>query len=290
MGLGDDDHAADAERVELVEDDVHDGGLGPLCRLDQGALDRFEVVDGVRVAIEQLEKQVPSQRVQSSSPPLTDPAIYRTSPATSLHVAVWAAKKVFATGEICFTLGSVSPHCKKKTRAHVDLVRTPPHRRRLRASLTPPAAPVNGPRAAPSRSVAPRSFPSAHRPSSAAAWCRRAGDGAAPRRRRADAPPAARRRRSRPRVAPESGCPPSESRRDGSEWRHRGSESRRGPKLDVAGIASASFGGCRRSPRHHWSHFSLAFVRRLGKVTEDFSPPWWRHGDWRRELTVRRSE
>ena len=59
-----------------------------------------------------------------------DPAIYRTSPATSPLVAVRAAKKFFATGEICFTVGSVPPHCKKKTRRRVDLVGTRPRRRR----------------------------------------------------------------------------------------------------------------------------------------------------------------
>jgi len=32
--FGDDDDATDAERVELVEDHVDDGGLGPLCRFD----------------------------------------------------------------------------------------------------------------------------------------------------------------------------------------------------------------------------------------------------------------
>jgi hypothetical protein len=61
---------------------------------------------------------------------LTDPAIYRTSLATSPHVAVWAAKKFFATDEICFTVGSVQPHCKKKTRPRVDFAAAPPHRDR----------------------------------------------------------------------------------------------------------------------------------------------------------------
>src|SRR5262245_15123482 len=141
MGFGDDDDATDAERVELVEDHVDDSGLGPLCRFDQGALDRFQVVDGVRVAVEQLEEQVPSQRVQSTVPPLTDPAIYRTSLATSPHVAFWAAKKFFATDEICFTVGSVQPHCKKKTRPCLDFAAAQPRRDRDRASLTPPPSP-----------------------------------------------------------------------------------------------------------------------------------------------------
>src|SRR5262249_42564965 len=81
VGLCDDDDSADAERVELVEEDVDDGRLGPLCGLDQGSLDRLEAVDGVSVAVEHLEQQVSSQSVQASGPPF-DPFIYRTSPAT----------------------------------------------------------------------------------------------------------------------------------------------------------------------------------------------------------------
>src|SRR5207249_978779 len=76
MGLGDDDDAADAEGVELVEDDVDDGGLGSLRRLDQGFLHRLEAVDHVGVAIEQLDQQVPSQGVQSSGLPSSDPGVY----------------------------------------------------------------------------------------------------------------------------------------------------------------------------------------------------------------------
>src|SRR5436309_1782932 len=81
VGFRDDDDSADAERVELVKDDVDDGRLGPLRCLDQGPLDGLEVVDGVRVAVEHLEQQVSSQGIQASGPPF-DPFIYRTSPAT----------------------------------------------------------------------------------------------------------------------------------------------------------------------------------------------------------------
>jgi hypothetical protein len=124
-----------------VEDHIDDGGLGPLCRFDQGALDRFKIVDGVRVAVEQLEKQVPSQRVQSTVPPLTDPAIYRTSPATSPHVAVWVAKKVFGHRRNLFhSRVRVTPLQEKNTfapRFGRHGASTPP----LRVSLTTPETP-----------------------------------------------------------------------------------------------------------------------------------------------------
>jgi hypothetical protein len=49
-------------------------------------------------------------------------------------------------------------------------------------------------------------------------------------------------------------------------------------------------GGAPSGPADKTVHFSLALAERIGKVTEDFSPPWWRHGDWRRDPSVRRSE
>src|SRR2546422_7417908 len=94
VGLSDDDHSADSERVELVEDDVDDGCLGPLRRLDQGPLDGLEAVDGVRVAIEHLEQQVSSQSVQSFGPPFIDPFIYRTSPATLSFASRLRSEKI----------------------------------------------------------------------------------------------------------------------------------------------------------------------------------------------------
>src|SRR5205823_14855815 len=69
MGLGDDDDSADAEGIELMEDDIDDRGLRSLRGLDQRALHGLDVVDGVQIAIEQLEKQVSTQGVQSSGPP-----------------------------------------------------------------------------------------------------------------------------------------------------------------------------------------------------------------------------
>src|SRR5204863_353714 len=70
---------APVEHQELaVGQRLHDLGMLEL-RLQLG--DR--PLDGVRVAIEQLEQQVTSQRVQSTDPPLSDPSIYRTSPATN---------------------------------------------------------------------------------------------------------------------------------------------------------------------------------------------------------------
>src|SRR6267142_1162813 len=118
VGFCDDDDSADAERVELVEDDVDDGRLGPLRSLDQGPLDRLKAVDGVRVAIEHLEQKVSSQSVQASGPPF-DPFIYRTSPATfhsRRYYAHHVPKKFRLLIKTCFTVGSVFTHCKKKTR------------------------------------------------------------------------------------------------------------------------------------------------------------------------------
>src|SRR2546430_14235362 len=116
MGLGNDDDTADAEGVELVEDDVTDGGLGSLRRLDQGFLHPLEVVDHVRVAIEQLDQQVPSQGVQSSGPPFSDPVIYRTSPATR-GSRRRLTKKFLVYIKTCFTVWPAFFDCKKKTRS-----------------------------------------------------------------------------------------------------------------------------------------------------------------------------
>src|SRR5437899_10897291 len=116
IGLGDDDDAADAEGVELVEDDVDDGGLGSLRRLDQGFLHRLEAVDHVGVAIEQLDQQVPSQGVQSSGPPFSDPVIYRTSPATRRSPRC-LTKKFLVYTKTCFTVWPAFFDCKKKTRS-----------------------------------------------------------------------------------------------------------------------------------------------------------------------------
>src|SRR5438046_6834423 len=114
MGFGDDDDSADAEGVELMEDDVDDGRLGPLRRLDQGSLHGLEVVDHVGIAIEQLDEKVSSQGVQSCGPPFSDPVIYRTSPATPAGVA--ARRKNFSfTPKTCFTVWPAFFDCKKKT-------------------------------------------------------------------------------------------------------------------------------------------------------------------------------
>jgi hypothetical protein len=64
-----------------VEYDVDDGGLRAPGGFDEGSLHGLEVVDGLEVAIEQLEQQVASQGVQSAHPPCAVRAIYRTSPA-----------------------------------------------------------------------------------------------------------------------------------------------------------------------------------------------------------------
>jgi len=66
---------------------------------------------------------VTSQGVQSTDPPLSDPSIYRTSPATSissLFTALFAPKKFFAASNYCLTVWFVFDHCKKKTLLGVD--------------------------------------------------------------------------------------------------------------------------------------------------------------------------
>jgi hypothetical protein len=70
MRLGDDDDAADPEGIELVEDDIHDGGLRALGGLHHRRLHGLEAVDGLGVAIEQFEQQVSPQCVHSIAPPL----------------------------------------------------------------------------------------------------------------------------------------------------------------------------------------------------------------------------
>jgi hypothetical protein len=112
MGFGDDHHAADPEGVELVEDHVHDGGVRALGRFDERALHGLEVADGVEIAIEQLEQQVTSQRVQSIL--LLVPLIYSTSPATHLVAVIFTGK--FSRGpRNSFTVGSGVGDCKQKT-------------------------------------------------------------------------------------------------------------------------------------------------------------------------------
>jgi hypothetical protein len=67
--LGDDDDSADAERVELVKHDVDDGGLSPLGRFHHGRLHGVQTVDGLCVAVEQLEQQVTPQCLHPFPPP-----------------------------------------------------------------------------------------------------------------------------------------------------------------------------------------------------------------------------
>src|SRR5438046_5447427 len=64
MGFGDDDDSADAEGVELMEDDVDDGSLGPLPRLGQASLHGLEVVDHVVSAIERLHETMTARGVE----------------------------------------------------------------------------------------------------------------------------------------------------------------------------------------------------------------------------------
>jgi hypothetical protein len=78
-----------------MEDDVDDRGLCSLRGLDQRALHGLDVVDGVQIAIEQLEKQVSTQGVQSKRPPFISDPIYRTSPRRLVGVA--SATKNFSS-------------------------------------------------------------------------------------------------------------------------------------------------------------------------------------------------
>src|SRR5216684_2720362 len=93
--LGDDDDSADAERVELVKNDVDDGGLGPLGRFDHGRLHGVQTVDGLCVAVEQLEQQVTPQCLHSFPPPRF-------------------LRRFFLLAGFFCTVGLFFFHCKKK--------------------------------------------------------------------------------------------------------------------------------------------------------------------------------
>src|SRR5712671_4981315 len=95
MRLGDDDDSADAKRVELVKDNVDDGGLSPLGRLHHGRLHGVQTVKGFRVAVEQLEQQVTPQCLHSFPPPRFCPAFF------------------LLAGFFC-TVGLFFFHCKEK--------------------------------------------------------------------------------------------------------------------------------------------------------------------------------
>jgi hypothetical protein len=56
------------ERIELVENHVHDGRLRALGRLDHGRLHGLELFERLRVAVEQLEQQVSPQCLHSFPP------------------------------------------------------------------------------------------------------------------------------------------------------------------------------------------------------------------------------
>jgi|GEM_PF-3446407 len=63
MRLGDHDHTGDPERIELVEDHVHDRRLGALCGLDHRRLHDLEATDRFPIAVEELHQQVPTECV-----------------------------------------------------------------------------------------------------------------------------------------------------------------------------------------------------------------------------------
>src|SRR5262245_61176541 len=68
MGLGDHHHAGDPERVELVKDDIDDGGLGSLRRLHHRALHGLKAVEDLRAAVVQLEQEMTTQTLQIPTP------------------------------------------------------------------------------------------------------------------------------------------------------------------------------------------------------------------------------
>jgi hypothetical protein len=71
---------------------------------------------------------------------LSDPSIYRTSPATmsSPFTARWRAKNFFAATSYCLTVWFVFDHCKKKTT--LDAILTAPATIRTRADASSRAA------------------------------------------------------------------------------------------------------------------------------------------------------
>src|SRR5207244_436835 len=88
VGFGDDDDAADPERVELVEHDVDDGGLRPPGGFYERALHGFQAVDGIGSAIKQLEKQMSSEGVQSRGLPFRRLRHLPHSPGDTPYVAL----------------------------------------------------------------------------------------------------------------------------------------------------------------------------------------------------------
>src|SRR6185295_14904183 len=111
--------SADAERVELVKNHVDDGGLSPLGRFHHGRLHGVQTVDGLCVAVEQLEQQVTPQCLHSFPPPR------------------FLRQNFLLAGFFC-TVGPFFFHCKKK----IAFWPAPPRSRALAAG-SPSGAEVN---------------------------------------------------------------------------------------------------------------------------------------------------
>jgi len=135
---------------------------------------------------------------------LSDPSIYRTSPATNLFVAVhctFAPKKFFAASNTDVTVWSVFGHCKKKVRLGAGFggaaiaANLPNARLRTRSSLSPTAERVARARFSPLADRRGRAARRSPRAPSAARWRRRRRSSARRRRRRSDADEAPSRRR-----------------------------------------------------------------------------------------------
>jgi hypothetical protein len=99
-----------------MEDDVDDRGLRSLGGLDQRALHSLDVVDGVQIAIEQLEKQVTTQGVQSSRPPFVPDHLPHVSCDALTRCHRFPRQKSCRHPKSCFTVESRFCDCKKKTR------------------------------------------------------------------------------------------------------------------------------------------------------------------------------
>jgi len=69
--------------------------------------------------------------------------------------------------------------------------------------------------------------------------------------------------------------------RRSSERRRRSCDAAAGLAATAAAIIAGAAAARRATALV--GHFSLALARQAGKVTKDFSPPWRRHGDWRRD-------
>src|SRR5206468_2423121 len=84
--------------VELVKDHVDDGGLRALRRFHHGRLHDIQTVDGLWVAVEQLEQQVSPQCLHSFPPPpgISSPKFFGENFASLWRIFFAIARKKWA--------------------------------------------------------------------------------------------------------------------------------------------------------------------------------------------------